>query len=391
MTDTATLIDAPAAPNTPDAYAGAIAATSLRHAYRTAREAGAPRHRDIAQQLGTSEGELIGAHVSAPPEGLRAQRLRGPWPTLVSALQSVGETMALTRNASCVHEKVGSYINPQHSGENARMGMVLGGTIDLRLFYTHWHHGFAVDETGPDKPLQRSLQFFDASGTAVHKVFARAATDTAAWDDLVERFADPRVAAAAPGLHVRPPAPRSLEAPDSAIHRDAFHSAWLALRDTHEFFGLLKAFGVTRPQALRLAEPRFAQPVEADSARDLLRAAAEEATPIMVFVGNPGTIQIHSGPVQRVVTMGPWLNVLDPGFNLHLREDHIAQAWAVRKPTTDGLVTSLELFDAAGDTIAMFFGERKPGKPELPGWRALVARLVADVAWQRGEAACTAC
>jgi putative hemin transport protein len=85
-----------------------------------------------------------------------------------------------------------------------------------------------------------------------------------------------------------------------------------------------------------------------------------------------------TGPVRRVQVMRPWLNVLDPGFNLHLREDHIASAWVVRKPTSDGLVTSLELFDARGETIAMFFGERKPGRPELCAWRTLVEGLAGE-------------
>ncbi len=68
---------------------------------------------------------------------------------------------------------------------------------------------------------------------------------------------------------------------------------------------------------------------------------------------------------------------MDPGFNLHAREDHIHAAWVVRKPTADGIVTSLELFDAGGNTIALLFGERKPGRPEDPAWRALTETLVA--------------
>jgi len=86
-------------------------------------------------------------------------------------------------------------------------------------------------------------------------------------------------------------------------------------------------------------------------------------------------IQIHSGPVWRVEMIGDWLNVLDPGFNLHLRQDGIASAWIVRKPTADGPVTSLELYDARGDTVAMFFGARKPGIPEQPAWRTLLDAL----------------
>ena len=97
----------------------------------------------------------------------------------------------------------------------------------------------------------------------------------------------------------------------------------------------------------------------------------------MVFVGNPGMLQIHSGPIQKVMSVGDWINVMDPRFNLHLRSDSVAKAWLVRKPTVDGIVTSVELFNANGEAIAMFFGERKPGKPELSTWRALADDLLA--------------
>ena len=42
---------------------------------------------------------------------------------------------------------------------------------------------------------------------------------------------------------------------------------------------------------------------------------------------------------------------------------------------SDGTVTSVEVFDAYGDLMAMFFGARKPGKPELAPWRALATSL----------------
>ena len=159
-----------------------------------------------------------------------------------------------------------------------------------------------------------------------------------------------------------------------------FHAGWDALEDTHEFFGLLRRFGLGRVQALRLAGPDRARPVAASALSTVLRSAAGSGLPIMVFVGNRGCIGIHTGPVHRIKAMGPWLNVLDPGFNLHLREDRIATAWVVRKPTADGIVTSLELFDAAGETIAFLFGRRKPSEPELDGWRALAAGLAAPEA-----------
>jgi putative hemin transport protein len=95
----------------------------------------------------------------------------------------------------------------------------------------------------------------------------------------------------------------------------------------------------------------------------------------MVFVGSPGVIQVHSGTVTRLRMVGDWFNVLDPEFSLHLREPGVASAWVVRKPTVDGIVTSVELFDRDGETIALLFGKRKPGQPESEAWRRLVAGL----------------
>jgi putative hemin transport protein len=134
-----------------------------------------------------------------------------------------------------------------------------------------------------------------------------------------------------------------------------------------------------RLQAFGLAQGRFTHPVAPSAVQQMLQGAALDGTAIMVFVGSPGCIQIHTGPVQRVEPMDMrgmrWLNVLDPGFNLHLREDLIASAWVVEKPGDHGTVTSLEAFDADGEPMAMFFGARKPGQAELPAWRELLAPL----------------
>ena len=341
----------------------------IRDHFSTLRRTSKARHRDIADTLKISEGELIAVHVGMAdddsPSILQATRLRPEWSAIIESLEPLGEVMALTRNASCVHEKTGVYRKASHHNQ---MGLVLGGEIDLRVFYQQWAHGFAVSEQS-EQGVQRSLQFFDAAGTAVHKIFLKPQSDVAAYVGLVVRFSS---GDQAPGIVVRPVEPMPVERADDDIDVAGFHSAWDCLRDTHEFFGLLKKFSVSRLQALRLAEAKYVQRVDVDDCQSVLQTAATEGVAIMVFVGNPGMIQIHSGVVKKIAVMGPWVNVLDPGFNLHLREDHIDSAWVVKKPTVDGLVTSLELFDAQGETIAMFFGERKPGKPELCEWRALI-------------------
>ena len=325
------------------------------------------RARDAAAELGVSEGALIASLCGAQQEP-RAIRLRSSGADIVKDIPALGPVMALTRNDHVVHEKTGPYldvtINPAH-------GLVLGELIDLRIFPSHWKHAFAVLEQTKDG-LRRSIQVFDAAGTAVHKIFQKSKTDTAAFDGLIANWAD---ADQSPAFVAAIAAPAKPGRPDSEIDLADLRARWSALEDTHDFFMMLKAVNAGRLQALRLAGREFAEPMTAQSLPRALELAAEREVPVMVFVGNPGCIQIHTGPVKNLKRMGPWFNVLDPDFNLHLREDAIASAWIVKKPTRDGQVTSLELFDRDGFCFAQLFGARKPGKPELESWRAIVAEL----------------
>lgn len=325
------------------------------------------RIRDAAARLGASEAELVATRV-----GDGATRLRGPWPDLIAGVGALGPVMALTRNDDAVHERHGTYGALSGGGH---VGLILGEDIDLRIFFDRWAHGFAVIEDTAAGP-RRSLQFFAADGAAIHKIYATDATDGAAFAALV---ADRRHDDQSPGVAVAPPGPPPAARPDHAIDAAALRADWAALRDTHDFFPLLRRHGAGREQAFRLAGPAFAEPVPRDAARRMLEGAAAGCVPIMVFVGNAGIIQIHTGPVSNLVATDPWLNVLDPAFNLHLREAAITGAWVVRKPSVDGTITSLELFGHDGALAVSFFGKRKPGAPELAAWRDLAESLVARV------------
>jgi putative hemin transport protein len=326
------------------------------------------RARDAAAKLGVSEGQLVAADPSATP-------LRKDWAALLRALEPIGPVMALTRNEAAVHEKTGVYANVQIEG---MMGLALNPDIDLRFFLSRWSHGFALAGERP------SLQFFDAHGEAVHKIFAVDASDRAAFAAVVAQFAEGE--AGSGSLAPTPREAAAAEKADSEVDAAGFQAEWLALNDTHQFFGMLRRHGVSRTQALRLAPAGHAREVGIGAIDTLLTEAAATGLSIMVFVSSPGCVQIHTGPVHRVAPMGSWQNVMDPGFNLHLQMNLFDRAWVVRKPTADGIVTSLECFDAGGTLIVQCFGARKPGQPELGEWTALAAQLAEIAAGTPREA-----
>jgi putative hemin transport protein len=320
------------------------------------------RERDFARIHSISEGELVAAEV-----GRSAIRLKPDLDILLNGLTAVGEVMALTRNESAVHEKIGSYekvvIGPMAS-------MVLGEQVDLRIFPSKWAFGFAVEKAAEDGSIRRSLQFFDAQGNAVHKVHARPATNLEAWSVLVTNL---RHAEQADAIAVTPlPAAPELGAPaDVATLRER----WQALTDTHQFFGMLKKLNLPRLAAIEMVGEDLAWQLDARAVEQMFASVAGTDLPIMAFVGNHGCIQIHAGPITNIKLMGPWLNVMDETFHLHLRLDQIASVWAVRKPTSDGHVTSVEVYDGNRELIIQFFGKRQEGSDERAGWRAAVEQL----------------
>jgi len=341
------------------AQSAQISADDIR-AFRAANPKMRPR--DQADALGIPEAALAAASC-----GDGVTRIAAHPDSVMAMAQTLGEVMALTRNGSCVHEKIGIYAN-YHPGDHA--AMILTENIDLRIFPAHWCHAFMVETEGTDGP-RRSLQVFDAAGDAVHKIILRDGSDHDAWAHARAAQALPSQARTLDLVPRQPPeAPKAR--PDKA---ETLRTEWRRMTDTHQFLRLTSRLKMNRLGAYRIAGAPFVRALAPDAVDDMLAALADTGIAVMVFVGNRGCIQIHSGPVHRLKPMGPWQNVMDPGFNLHLRRDHIAEVWAVEKQTRAGPTVSVEAFDAAGGLIAQVFGLRK----ETDDHRAAFAALVADL------------
>lgn len=324
------------------------------------------RERDLADKLGVSEAQLVAAHV-----GHGATRITAELDPLFAAFERLGEVMALTRNRSCVIEKVGRYGN-YTSGAHA--SFVINEEIDLRMFPRIWVTAFAVEKQ-TDGGVRRSIQVFDAAGDAVHKVHLRETSLIEEWDAIVEEL---KHADQSDTLNVAPR--ESVEgAKGDTAKADKLREEWDKLTDTHQFMQLTRKLKMNRLGAYRMAGAPYVRKLTPNVVEALLHRAADEAVPMMIFVGNRGCIEIHTGKVNRIVDMGPWINVLDPGHDLHLRKDHIAEVYAVTKRTRRGDAISIEAFDAEGALISQFFSVlREEGAAAQ--WNALVAELEAEFA-----------
>lgn len=320
--------------------------------------------RDIAALMQIGEAELAHARV-----GHDARRLQGEIREVLAALEAVGDVKCICRNEYAVHEQVGSFSNHYLNGH---AGLVLNPRgLDLRLFLNQWASYFHLQESTP-RGERQSIQFFDHQGDALLKVYATDATDAAAWDAVLARF----VTEDNPALVLKArenPAEAAAAEPAGNLETE-----WRAMTDVHQFFTLLKRHGLTRQQAFRQVSDDLACRVDNGAVASLLTRAQRDGNEIMIFVGNRGCVQIFTGPLEKVAPMKGWLNIFNPLFTLHLRDDAIAESWVTRKPTADGHVTSLELFAADGTQIAQLYGQRTEGQPEQEQWREQIEALLKE-------------
>lgn len=339
--------------------------------------------RDAARALNVSEAELLATNIGQTVTLLKYDDHAAR--EIMRRALDFGKVLALTRNENGVLERTGVAMrvaqdtaaaataagadDPEREARLRNIaGGYLGGEIDLRFNFANWKHAFAVVQPGRDGQISRSLQFFDANGTAAHKLYLKNEAAAGVFDKLVADF---RAADQNAALKVLPLAPKAAEKADSAVDVKEFQLAWKEMTDVHQFNRLLGEFGIAREQALRLAPEGVVTRVTPLAMRQLLDESARQKLPIMAFLGNGSVTQIFSGVITKTAASGEWYNVLDPDFNLHLRESAFKSGYVVQRAG----VTSVEFFDKNGELVVTFFGVRERAKPQPQAWLDLTRSL----------------
>ncbi len=325
-------------------------------------------HDSSASELNSSPQELAARWCGDPCRSIAP--LSGDWEALIRDFPKLGEVRCITQNAALRHERVGMFEAIDFYSE---ICVILGQEIDLRLFMDFWRMGAALLEESSEG-LRRSFVFADAVGNPVLQVVLEKGGNAAAFDALVKQHAlgEGEVSRVLPAR--RPPF-QPLK--DSEVDVKGFHKAWMEMEDTASFQDMLRSFGVRREQGLRLAPAGYARRVRTDASQFVFETARLEALRVMIFGRSPGCLQIHTGAINGlVIENDERLMIEESRFRFQFDASAIGSAWVVRKPTIDGLITSLELFDTRGDNVCLLFGKRGYGQPEDERWRRILAHLI---------------
>lgn len=318
------------------------------------------RIRDAAKQLGVSEAQLVATRC-----GETSTRLRNDYDGIFSELESFGELLAITRNDTVVHETRGEYLSMRKRGNVA---MFFKPGLDTRFFFDNWSSVFAVNENE-----RFSIQFFDRHGQAAHKIYMTEHTDLARYNRLVEKFrANDQYAQ----LMIDPIPSKSLPA---YLDGERLRADWAAIKNVHQASTIIRSSGCGDHQSVyRELGIDYACPLKPASIENLLQTFAERQLEIMIFAMGQYAVQSYGGKITETLYTGPWFNILDEKFNLHLRYDDIDAVWLIRKPSDDGWITSLDVFDKEGRELMVICANRSRGYPEREEWTKTLLKVASS-------------
>lgn len=209
-------------------------------------------------------------------------------------------------------------------------------------------------------------------GAIVNQIYLENTEGIPAFDHLAAEFAadDQHTAVTASTRR-----PDQEHRPHADLDVQVLRTAWQHMTDVHEFSRLIKDLGIKREQAFELIGSDFAYRVDASALPALLDHVKQNSQPVMIFVGNNGMTQIYNGTISTIQSTGESYLALNQDMRLHLQTANIHHGWVVRRPARNGIITSVEFYDAQGEQIVNVFSRRGRNTEESPAWRKIVAGL----------------
>ena len=246
------------------------------------------RIRDIASKLNVSEAELLSLRSNKDVSFLSIVNLDEFFNKIFNNNKKI---MFLIRSDFVVHEKIVST-----EGLFYKKGMItdsFDSKCPLVCFNPKLISYYFYEKNVLNKKRElRSFQFFDKYGNAILKIYLKSDNDSS-FDQIANFYKIVYNYELQKNIVRKGTIKLDKK---TILHIDLFENKEL----------------VNNPKQINNDKLRF-----------FLNAFSEKETPIQIHAYGIDSIQYHRGIVKNIVDFGPWLNVIDKKFNIHVLENKI--------------------------------------------------------------------
>lgn len=235
------------------------------------------RIRDISNKLNVSEAELLSLSVNDSVSFLSINDFNQFFTYLLSNIDKV---MFLIRSEFVVHEKI---INPfQYKIINDSIINKKNNSLLIKFNSETFKYSFFEIKRHNNRNL-KSFQFFDYYGTSILKIYLKGKKDVE-FENLANQY--------------------KIEY-KYQIQKDFTSDKYIQFKNKHS----------------------DKMPPHSDfklTLRQLLNDIAKKSIPVNIYAFGIECMQCHSDIIKNIVDYGPWLNIMDKNFNIHVLENKIS-------------------------------------------------------------------
>tara|TARA_Y100000590_G_scaffold192032_1_gene218378 strand:- start:350 stop:1324 length:975 start_codon:yes stop_codon:yes gene_type:complete len=266
------------------------------------------RIRDAAKQLGVSEAELLSTEIGSDIYYLSNLNIKG----LIENILSADKIMSLIRSDIVVHEK---NISCDTINLNNNNSLIFDdGTLLLNFKLDSFKHVF-YERKNHNKRELRSFQFFNKAGQSLLKIYLKGHSSKL-FDDLGEKYKVDY------GYELQ-------EIDDSIIKKTKNTLSNIDMYFSKNIYDSI--------EKRKLSDKKIF--------RKILEYASEKDFPFQIHALGMDAIQYHRGTVKNILDYGPWINVIDKSFNIHVLENSLYETYLYKFLKNNTYYYSIEFFD----------------------------------------------
>ena len=269
------------------------------------------RIRDAANTLKISEASLLSTEIDEKTYFLHINNFED----FFNKILNIDRLMFLIRSDISVHEKVFNGADLQFKKNK----FISKEDSDLILKFNKqlFKHSFFQKKKHGNREL-RSFQIFDEIGNAIFKIYLKG-KDKSLFDQIALEYKTEY---------------------QYELQKESDKGEMMRNVGAN-FLGTIDFYFIPKNNAFEINDKKLNK----NSLRNILIKASDSKLPIQIHGLGLGCTQYHYGLVKNIVDYGPWLNVIDKKFNLHILEKNLVKSSLYTYEVNKSQYYSVEFFD----------------------------------------------
>lgn len=276
-------------------------------------------------------------------------------------LAKLGKVSTTLFSNSLNHTVQGKFAD-MHSRNNTLMHF--HPNIDTRLFTAKWRYVYATEQ---DKIV--CLHFFSRYGDLIYRVCSTSLEQYPQLKKFISKYASKETSS--------PDITESFTKPKHAkpINKELLTEQWATMTNVHQASKIFKYNGNDPITVYTALGKNYALKISAVKLIDFFSIIAKHQLNLMMFSRNYAAVQCYVGSISKLICFDGKIEISITDFNFIMRVSQLGDIWLITKPTDNGFVNSINIFDKTGNENLILTDKRTKSEPESDSWLKSIQQI----------------